>query len=52
MFEGDGKGPPHQACVLGTVALPGQLTLSLPPADLRFLTCSVLLFIPNLQGLY
>lgn len=38
--EGDRKSP-RQVCVLGPA-----------PAGLRFLTCSVLLFIPNLQGLY
>lgn len=52
MFEGDGKGPPHQVCVLSTAAFPGELTFSLSPADSRVLTCSVLLFIPNLQDLY
>lgn len=52
MFEGDGKGPPHQVCVLSTAAFPGEFTLSLPPADSRGLTCSVLLFLQNLQDLY
>lgn len=46
--EGFGKGSPEQTCVLSITMLSDQLTLSLPPVGLQFLTSSVLLFIPNL----
>lgn len=52
LFEGVGKGSSDQTCVLSITVLPDQLTLSMPPAGLLFLTFSILLFIPNLQNLY
>lgn len=48
LFEGFGKGSPEQTCVLSITMLSDQLTLSLPPVGLQFLTSSVLLCIPNL----
>lgn len=52
LFEGLGKGSPDQTCVLSITMLSDQLTLSLPPAGLQFLTSSTLLFIANLKDLY
>lgn len=49
-FQGIGKGSPDQTCVLRITMLSDQLTLSLPPAGLQFLTSSVVPFIPKLAG--